>query len=125
MKFLLQQLKRLRQWVVIQEFNKYFGRLVYSFEKTDEKIQKLNQVQRTDYYNAVSAWLSSEAYLIEYSGELNELYHELAATSQNEDVITAYRLVIMKLKNRDIRLKQKAAEALAMKAFKTTTTNLK
>lgn len=124
MKWIQRKLKQWRSQAVLATFNRYFAKLIYDFEKIEDKLGKLNEVQKREYYRDVSAWISSEAYKLEYQGELEALYEELACKSQTEDVMTAYRLVLLKLKSRDLRLKQKSNEFLALQALHTTQSKL-
>ena len=119
------QLKQLRRKAVLYIFNRYFAKLVYSFARTDEIIEKMSQVQRDNYHAAIDNWINSEAYTLEYEGEMNELYEELAAKAQTEDVMTAYRLVMLKVKNKDLRLRQKMEEASKKRAFQSMQNNLR
>lgn len=119
MKWLQLQLKQLRSRACLYIFNRYFAKLVYDFTKVDESLAKMNEKKRGDYYQAVSNWINSEAYKLEYEGELAEMYEELATKTQTEDVMTAYRLLILKIKNRDIRLREKAKEYLNLQTFRT------
>lgn len=88
-------------------------------------ISNLNETERRDYAKSVAEWVQSPAYLLEYKGELEELYRELACNAQTDDLLTAYRLAILKLKNRDLHLRTKVAEFNAQQAFHTTQSKLK
>lgn len=110
-------LAKLRNRVILWVFNRYFGQMVYSFEKTDEQIKKLNDHQRQNYYEAIYTWVTSDGYKLEYEGEISQIYEELASKAQTEDVMTAYRLLLLKIKNKHLRLTQLAQNHAALQAF--------
>ena len=101
-------MKRLRQWSAQILFRKHFGHLVFDFENADTKIEKLNETDKTRYYEAVTAWVESDAYEIEGKGLVMQLYAELATETKENDLITAYRLALLKHKNQDIRLRSQS-----------------
>lgn len=125
MRFLRTKLLKLRRQIVLAAYNKYFGRFVYSFEKTDEKIARLTETERNEYYRSITEWVTSNAYKIEYEGEVGETYEELASKASNEDVMTAYRLALLKTKNRDLRYKDKVKIFNAQQVLRNTRNNIK
>ncbi len=125
MKFLQLQLKLWRAKACLYFYNRYFSKFIYSFETTETTISKLNEVERREYLRSVSEWVQTPAYKIEYQGELEELYRELACNAQTEDLLTAYRLLILRVKNKDLRLRGKVNEFNAQQAFHTIQSKLK
>lgn len=103
-------LKRLRQKAVLWLFNRYFSNLVFGFETADKKIEKMSETQKTMYYEAVTAWVESGAYAIEDKSKIEECYKKLATEATTDDLLTAYRLALLLMKNQDIRLRGKVDE---------------
>ncbi len=117
-------LKKLRQRATLWVFNYFFGNLVYSFETANEKFAKLTETQKTYYYESVSDWLVSIGHEIESTGLMEQLYKELATKSKNEDEMMAYRLVMLLVKNQEIRLQGKVIEYQAINAQRKSFNNL-
>lgn len=105
-----QFLKKLKHRVVLYVFNYYFGKLVYGFETAEEKLKKSTETQRGYYYRAVTEWYNSEAYNIETQGEFQDILSEIAKKVVSEDILTAYRLILLREKSKEIRLKSKIEE---------------
>ncbi len=108
MKFLQLQLKKLRHKVVLSIFNRYYGRYVYDFKKAEDEFNKLPEPTQMQCYEDITNWLNSEAYKIVGQGEVRGLYEELANEAKTEDVMTAYRLALLKHKSEDVYLRSKA-----------------
>lgn len=106
-------------------FNRYYQNFMYGFEKADDVFNRMTETQRTLYYEAVTNWVNSDAYEVEDKGIINKYYAELATRAEGDDLLTAYRLALLLLKNQDIRLRQKAEEYRVLQATRKTYSNLK
>lgn len=103
-------LKKLRHKVVLYVFNHYYQNFVYNFEKAEQSIQKLTEPAKVRYYEDIKEWLETPAYEIESKGDIQHYYEEIATKAVGDDLLTAYRLLLLYLKNKDIRLRSKAEE---------------
>ncbi len=103
-------LKKLRHKALLYVFNRYYGRYVYSFEDAEIEFAKLSPASQTMYYEEITAWVNSKAYEIEGKGQVKQMYLHLATESKNEDEMMALRMALLKHKNMDLRLRQKAEE---------------
>lgn len=109
-------LKRLRHRLTLRLFNYFFSDLILNFEDADKGFDKLSETQRMQYYEAISAWVESQAYEIEDKGKIGDCARQLAFVQLDPDVHSAYRLAILLMKNQDIRLRSKVAEYQSLKA---------
>lgn len=101
-------LKKLRHRIVLYVFDYYFGNFVYSFEDADAKVRSLNPIEQNQYAEDITNWIQTMAFKIENQGQLMDVYKEMAEKGLTEDVFTAYRLQMLKIKNQEIRLQSKA-----------------
>lgn len=106
-------------------FQRYYGNFMYGFEKADEKIAKLTEPQRVRYCEDLTDWIGTPAYEIESKGAIEKYYEELATKAVGDDILTAYRLLLLYLKSNDIRLRSKVEEHRQQQIMNRTSKDLK
>lgn len=97
-----------RHKLVVYFFNRYYGEYLYGFKTADDRIEALQEPAKSRYYEDVTHWLNSEAHKIEYEGVVALHYEALAVRALEPDIACAHRLLLLALRNQEVRLKSKA-----------------
>lgn len=96
-------LKFLKDKLVNYIFSNVFFGYVFPFNTADDKLEKMNQAQRNNYYREAQELLGMKVYQSEIEELIRHFYNELAIKTKDEKDMTAYRLTLLmlqKLNNR-------------------------
>ena len=99
-------LTKIKFWIIKKVFEKYYGNFIYPFETADVKRYKLSPAGQYRYLMDVDTWIKSTAYKYEIEGLIRKFYQELSLTTTDEIQLSAYRLVLIFIKNYENRLLQ-------------------
>ena len=97
-------LAKLRHKALMYVFSKFYGRFVYAFEDADAQKAKMSDAQKGNYYEAISNWVTSDAYKIEMDGITRKFYRELATITADDPAMNGYRQVLIFIKFYEARL---------------------
>lgn len=76
----------------------------YPFDKADEHIERLSDVEKSRYLETIYTWVHSKAYKTETQEMTRTIYRDMANKAQNSTEFTGYRLTLIALKKLDQRL---------------------
>ena len=90
--------------IVENEFSRQFKYFSYPFEKADEQLRKMTELERQKYLQDIHTFVESAAYKAETQEIVRLFYQELATKPLNNIETTGYRLALIAIKRLDERL---------------------
>lgn len=91
--------------IIEKVFAKLYGTYHYPFMKADERIGKMNEAERTAYYNEALSLTGNKAFVLEMQELIRTVYSELACKSVSKVEQNAYRLTLKSLQDFDKRIR--------------------
>lgn len=118
-------LRQLKRRAVLAVFRYYFNSFVYSFDDIDTARRAMVEPSQMRYYEDVAAWVGSTAYKMEMDNLVRTAYRELSTIPTTEELFTAYRLLLVFLRNYESRLKGIAVEYNSLQLSRKQSASLK
>lgn len=91
--------KMLYNYLVEWYFKKRFASFVFPFEKSDEKIMRMGDAEKKEYYRQAKDLLENRVWKQESEEALREFYQQLAVKTLGLTDQQAHRLVCIFIKN--------------------------
>jgi cell fate (sporulation/competence/biofilm development) regulator YmcA (YheA/YmcA/DUF963 family) len=89
-------------------FKKWFSGYVMPFETSDDKLFKMKEPERTEYYRQAKELLENRVFVAEMQEEVRKFMQKLAVSTTNDIERTAYRLTLKWINDFQIKVAQRA-----------------
>lgn len=98
----------MRKIIVQWLFKKAFEQYIFPFSRSDEKIQKMNEAQRTEYFRQAIELTENRVYTQEVEEIIRVYYQKLSVKSFNGVEQASYRQALLLFQELDKRIKSQA-----------------